>query len=81
MKIIKYNAINLIAIAGGYKIIDVTQKIHDSFKATNMSSWMDGLASGPYHRVEAGHDIFFNAKAVYEKFGLTGMKKPTLINL
>ena len=43
MKKTKYNVINLIAIAGGYKIIDVTQKVHDSFKATNMSSWMDWL--------------------------------------
>ena len=54
------NAINLIAAVGGYKIVDVTQKIHDSFKATDVSAWMDGLASGAYHRVEAGHDILFN---------------------
>ena len=75
------DAINLIALAGGYKITDVTQKIHDSFKATNMSSWMDGLASGAHHRVEAGHDILFNAKTVYEKFGLTGLVKNYPIEL
>ena len=42
---------------------------------------MDGLASGAYHRVEAGHDILFNAKAVYEKFGLTGLVKDYPIEL
>lgn len=77
----KYNVVNLIAVSAGYKIVDVTQKIHDSFKATDMSSWMDGLASGAYHRVEAGHDILFNAKAIYEKFGLTGLVKDYPIEL
>ena len=75
------NAINLIAIAGGYKIVDITQKIHDSFKATDMSAWMDGLASGLHHRVEAGHDFIFNAKAVYEKFGFEGLVKDYPIEL
>ncbi len=75
------DAVSLIAIAGGYKITDFTQKIHDSFKATEMSSYMDGLASGPYHRVEAGHDILFNAKSIYEKFGLKGLTKDFPIEL
>ena len=69
------DAVSLIAIAGGYKITDVSQKIHDGFKANEMSSYIDGLASGPYHRVEAGHDILFNAKSIYEKFGLKGLTK------
>ncbi len=77
----KYNVINLIALSAGYKVTDVTQKFHDSFKATDMSSWMDGLASGAYHRVEAGHDVLFNAKAIYEKFGLTGLVKDYPIEL
>ena len=46
-----------------------------------MSSWIDGLASGAYHRIEAGHDILFNAKAIYEKFGLTGLVKDYPIEL
>jgi len=72
----KYNnAINLIAITGRYKIIDITQKVYDSFKATYMSTWMDGLASGAHHRVKVGHDFIFNAKAVYEKFGIKGLIK------
>ena len=75
------DAVSLIAIAGGYKITDVTQKIHDGFKATEMSSYIDGLASGPYHRVEAGHDILFNAKSIYEKFGLKGLTKDFPIEL
>ena len=65
--------LTLLGIAGGYKLVDVTQKIHDSFKATEMSSWMDGLASGGYHRVKAGHDVLFNATDVYEKFGMKGL--------
>ena len=67
------DAVSLIAIAGGYKITDVTQKIHDGFKANEVSSYMDGLASGSYHRVEAGHDVLFNAKSIYEQFGLKGL--------
>ena len=46
-----------------------------------MSAWMDGLASGAYHRVEAGHDILFNAKSVYEKFGIEGIAKDYPIEL
>ena len=75
------DALKLIAIAGGYKITNVTQKIHDGFKANVMSSYMDGLASGPYHRVEAGHDILFNAKSIYKKFGLKGLTKDFPIEL
>ena len=75
------DAVSLIAIAGGYKITDVTQKIHDGFKANEMSSYIDGLASGPYHRVEAGHDILFNAKSIYGKFGLKGLTKDFPIEL
>ena len=75
------DALSLIAIAGGYKITNVTQKIHDGFKANVMSSYIDGLASGPYHRVEAGHDILFNAKLIYKKFGLKGLTKDFPIEL
>lgn len=67
-----------LAIAQGYRIIDITQKIDHSLPSTELSRWMDtvdGHTGGWNHRVAHGHDFAANVSDVFEKFGAEGVAK------
>ena len=61
------------ALSSGYFITLLTQKIHDSFSANDLSRWMDNYYGGGDHRVYHGHDIAANLVDVYTNFGLQGV--------
>ncbi|QDK37942.1 hypothetical protein [Bdellovibrio sp. NC01] len=63
------------AITSGHKITTLTQVIDHSFKATEMSRWMDISSTGAgfggrFHRVFHGHDFVSNFPEVVKRFGL-----------